>query len=383
MAAHIQPHALIVGAGIGGLAAAIALRQAGYTAEVFERAPEMRPVGAGLLLWANAVRALDRLGLAGPVKQHSLPEASGAIRTWRGETLMDFSPREIERRLGEISIVIHRAELMQILLDAQPAGSLHLGAAATQVVQNAGGVTLELADGRVAQGDILIGADGLRSAVRGALFGELAPRYSGYTAWRGVAPFDHGRLTPGESMGRGARFGMAPLCGGRAYWYATQNAPAGAPAPTGGAKQHLLGLLQGWHAPVEALIVATDEAAMLHHDIYDLPPLDRWGDRRITLLGDAAHAMTPNLGQGACQALEDAVVLARQLRDAPDLPAALRAYEAERRARTGPIVRQARMIGAIGQWSNPLACGLRDQLMKHVLVHMQGGQLERTAGYRV
>src|SRR5688500_9586614 len=113
MAAHIQPHALIVGAGIGGLAAAVALRQAGITAEVFERAPEMRPVGAGLLLWANAVRALDRLGLAGPVKQHSLPEASGAIRTWRGETLMDFSPREIERRLGEISIIIHRAELMQ------------------------------------------------------------------------------------------------------------------------------------------------------------------------------------------------------------------------------------------------------------------------------
>jgi 2-polyprenyl-6-methoxyphenol hydroxylase-like FAD-dependent oxidoreductase len=184
-------------------------------------------------------------------------------------------------------------------------------------------------------------------------------------------------------MGRGARFGMAPILGGRAYWYATQNMPEGAPAPAVGHKQHLLGLFRGWHAPVEALIAATDEAAILHHDIHDLPPLERWGMGRVTLLGDAAHAMTPNLGQGACQALEDAVVLARHLRGVANMPAALRAYETERIARTAPIVRQARMVGAVGQWSNPLACGLRDQLMKRVLAHMQKGQLQRTAGYRV
>src|SRR5262245_55469386 len=132
-----QPHALIVGAGIGGLAAAIALHQIGMTVEVFERAAAIREVGAGLLLWANAVRALDRLGLADAIKALSIPEASGAIRSWRGETLIGFSPREMERKLGEVSIVIHRAELLGVLQGALPAGVLHLGAAAANVTQDA------------------------------------------------------------------------------------------------------------------------------------------------------------------------------------------------------------------------------------------------------
>ncbi|HEX5690169.1 MAG TPA: FAD-dependent monooxygenase, partial [Roseiflexaceae bacterium] len=209
------------------------------------------------------------------------------------------------------------------------------------------------------------------------------PRYAGYTAWRGVAPFDQARLTPGETFGRGVRFGMAPIANGRAYWYATQNTSEGGRDQPGGRKRALLELFRGAHAPIEDVIAATDETAILRNDIYDREPLEHWSDGRVTLLGDAAHPMTPNLGQGACQALEDAVVLADALQQIGDVGAALRQYEARRIGRTSMLVRQARQVGAVGQWQNPLACRLRDALMKYVVAHVQDRQLKRVAGYVV
>jgi 2-polyprenyl-6-methoxyphenol hydroxylase-like FAD-dependent oxidoreductase len=376
-------HALIVGGGIGGLAAAIALRRAGIRATVYERADELRAVGAGLALWANAVRALGRLGLGDAVRAIGVPEASAAIHSWRGQTLIPMSSRDMERRLGEVSIVVHRADLQAILQGALDGDAVRLGARCTSFAQDEGGVTALFADGATARGDLLIGADGLHSAVRAQLFGAAPPRYAGYTAWRAVAPFDHARLTPGETMGRGARFGMAPVSGGRAYWYATLNTPAGGRDPEGGRKRALLEIFRGWHAPIEALIEATDEATILRNDIYDRVPLPYWSVGRVTLLGDAAHPMTPNLGQGACQALEDAVVLADALKQGGDIAAALRAYQSRRIDRTAALVRQARQIGGVGQWSNPLACRLRDVLMKYIVARVQDRQLERIAGYVV
>jgi 2-polyprenyl-6-methoxyphenol hydroxylase-like FAD-dependent oxidoreductase len=376
-------HALIIGGGIGGLAAAIALRRAGIQATVYERADEIRAVGAGLALWANAVRALGRLGLGDAVRAIGVPEASAAIQSWRGETLIPMSSRDLEHKLGEVSIVVHRADLQAVLQSALDGDAVRLGARCTGFAQDQEGVTAQFADGTSARGDLLIGADGLHSAVRAQLFGATPPRYAGYTAWRAVAPFDHARLTPGETMGRGARFGMAPVGGGRAYWYATLNTSEGGRDSEGGLKRALLEVFRGWHAPIEALIEATDEAAILRNDIYDRDPLPYWSVGRITLLGDAAHPMTPNLGQGACQALEDAVVLADALEDGDSVAAALKAYERRRIERTTTLVRQARQVGAVGQWSNPLACRLRDALMKYVVVRMQDRQMERVAGYVV
>jgi 2-polyprenyl-6-methoxyphenol hydroxylase-like FAD-dependent oxidoreductase len=376
-------HALIIGGGIGGLAAAIALRRAGIQATVYERADEIRAVGAGLALWANAVRALGRLGLGDAVRAIGVPEASGAVHSWRGETLIPMSSRDLEHKLGEISIVVHRAELQAILQGALDDDAVRLGARCTGFTQSRDGVTAQFADGTTASGDLLIGADGLHSAVRAQLFGARPPRYAGYTAWRAIAPFDHARLTPGETMGRGARFGMAPVGGGQAYWYATFNTPEGGRDSEGQRKPTLLELFRGWHSPIEALIEATDEAAILRNDIYDRDPLPYWSVGRVTLLGDAAHPMTPNLGQGACQALEDAVVLADVLKEGGDVVAALRAYQSRRIERTAALVRQARQVGAVGQWSNPLACRLRDALMKYVVVRVQDRQMERIAGYVV
>jgi 2-polyprenyl-6-methoxyphenol hydroxylase-like FAD-dependent oxidoreductase len=216
---------------------------------------------------------------------------------------------------------LHRAELLDALHRAAGPDVVRLGARCVGLVQDAMAVTARFEDGREARGDLLIGADGLRSAVRSVLFGTDPPRYGGYSAWRAVTRFDPARLTPGETWGRGRRFGQWGMTGGRAYWYATESVPAGQGDPPEGRKQGLLALFCGWHEPVEDLIEATDESAILRNDVYDRPALHRWSVGRATLLGDAAHPMTPDMGQGACQAIEDAVILADCLRPVgPRLP---------------------------------------------------------------
>jgi 2-polyprenyl-6-methoxyphenol hydroxylase-like FAD-dependent oxidoreductase len=377
----VAKHILVVGGGIGGLATAIGLWRAGLEATVFERADALREVGAGLLVGANGLRALSQLGVGDAVRVQSVPGIVGGFYTSAGRPLATMSMERLTQLVGEQSLVMHRADLLAILRGALPAEAVQLGAACESFEQDGQGVALRLAGGRVARGDALIGADGINSAVRAALFGGGPPRYAGYTGWRGVASFPHERLLPGELWGRGARFGMAPMSGGRVYWFATSNRPAGAPDAPGGRKAELLALLSGWHPSVSELVAATDEAAILRHDISDREPLARWAVGRVALLGDAAHAMTPNLGQGACQALEDAVVLARCLGGASDVPAALQAYQQARIPRANALVRQSRRVGEVGQWSNPLACALRDTLTRLLLPLGIERQLRETIGY--
>ncbi len=376
-----QRHALIIGGGIGGLAAAIALKHRGYTVEIFERVAELHEVGAGLSLWANAIRVLDALGVGKEIRAMALPESGGGIHTKDGALLMHTTNAQLQARFGELSIMVHRAELHD-LLRQRVAQELRLGMACVAVQQDAEGVTATLQNGEVRHGDLLIGADGIRSVVRAQLHGEQAPTYAGYTAWRAVVPFDHTRLLVGETWGRGARFGQIPMQGGRVYWFAACNAPPDQQS-TGGEKAELLRIFGDWHAPIRELIEATPAAAILHNDIYDRPPLPWWGAGRITLLGDAAHAMTPNLGQGACQALEDAIVLAHQLQTNADIPAALRTYETLRIPRTTMIVQQSRRVGWVGQWSNPLAVAGRNFLVKQLLSRLQYAQLAPIIGYDV
>jgi 2-polyprenyl-6-methoxyphenol hydroxylase-like FAD-dependent oxidoreductase len=176
-------------------------------------------------------------------------------------------------------------------------------------------------------------------------------------------------------LGRGAQFGIFPMTAQRVYWFASVNAPEGARDWPVGRKRELLERFGDWHSPVRAIIEATDEAAILRNDIYDHEPLRRWGEGRVTLLGDAAHPATPNLGQGACQAIEDAVVLARCLGESPEVAAALRAYESRRRPRTSAITLQSRRMGRMGRWENPLLCWLRDRLIKNFPEQLRLAQL--------
>ena len=373
--------ALIIGGGIGGLATAIALTQIGFTVEVFERVTLLREVGAGLSLWANAIKALDYLGLASAVRALALPEAAGGIRTPSGALLMQTANAQLAAQFGELSVMVHRAELHDQLRQAF-GQEIHLGMECVAITEEGTGVRVRFRNGEEAFGDLVIGADGLHSAVRAALHGPQPPRYAGYTAWRGVVGFEINRLQIGETWGAGARFGQIPMQGNRVYWFATQNAPAGQHSPDG-EKAELLRLFGNWHNPIRALIEATPDAAILRNDLYDRPPLKRWGRGRITLLGDAAHPMTPNLGQGACQALEDAVVLAKQVQSTADIPTALRAYEAARIPRTTMIVNQSRQVGQVGQWANPVAVAGRNWLVKYLLARVQYRQFAPLIGYEL
>lgn len=196
-----QPHAIIIGGGIGGLASAIALGRIGWTVSIFEQASELREVGAGLAIWANAVRALEKLGVAAAVRALQPPMPSGGIYTWRGAPLITDESAALAQRIGEISVVLHRADLLAILRQNLPSGTLRLGQHCVRVEQNAAGVTAHFADGSEAHGDLLIGCDGIRSVVRAQLVGDGEPLYAGYTAYRSVTSFDPARVRAGEYWG--------------------------------------------------------------------------------------------------------------------------------------------------------------------------------------
>ncbi|HEU0026977.1 MAG TPA: FAD-dependent monooxygenase [Ktedonobacterales bacterium] len=356
---------LIVGAGIGGLVTAIALRREGVDVSLFERASDLAPMGAGLTIWANAITTLQRIGLGDMLASIGKPLMRSRILSWRGDTLAETPVETLARRFGTPMVAVHRADLQDALLAALGPGVVRTDAAGTGFTQDGAQARLRLASGEEVAGDLLIGADGLRSTIRAQLFGATPPRYAGYTAWRGIA-----RITPPqwaeamatETWGGGRRFGLVPLSNGRMYWFATLNAPQGARDRPGGRKRELLDLFASCHDPAPAVIEATDEAAILRNDIYDRPPLASWSRGRVTLIGDAAHPTTPNMGQGACQAIEDAAALAERLRADATIANALKGYEARRLARANAIVQQSRRLGEIAQWENRWAAGLRDTL---------------------
>jgi 2-polyprenyl-6-methoxyphenol hydroxylase-like FAD-dependent oxidoreductase len=380
---------IIAGAGIGGLTAAIALRHAGFEVDVFERAPELREIGAGLLLAANAQKALGELGLAKEVAHLGTPATAGEIRSWRGEVLASIPAAELEQKFGVPSAAVHRADLQSLLVREVGEGTLRLGSEVKGFEQeDKGGVRVSLAGGEE-HADVLVGADGLHSKVRAALFGPEKPRYAGYTAWRAVVEPKEQLLPWGrgiESWGRGARFGCAHIGRGRIYWFATKNAPEGEkdgrPGSPAAPKATLLRLFGDWHSPIGELVEATDEHTILRTDIYDREPLGgSWGEGPVTLVGDAAHPMTPNLGQGACQGIEDAVVLARCLREGGATAGALRRYERARSDRVAIVVRRSRRVGRVGQLENPLLCRLRDRVLASVPPKVQLRQLEEVVGF--
>ena len=360
---------LIVGAGIGGLTVANALRRQGFETEVYEQAEELRPAGAGLTLQANAVRALSLLHLDGLVKDAGRPFTTGEIRRADGRRLGDMGFEDLVERVGFPMVGISRTRLQALLL--QGAGPVYTGLAARSFKSEHehDGVTLTLSDDSTRRGSLLIGADGIHSAIRAQLHGEQEPRYSGYTCWRGTAELDPSEIealeVPDlfEIWGRGSRFGGVRIAPDRVYWFAVRNAPPRTRDDPKTRKARLTEHFATYATPVPELLEATPEPTLLHNDILDRPPLKTWGRGRATLLGDAAHPMTPNMGQGACQAIEDAVVLADRLTRSTDLVAGLRRYEEARIWRANGFVKDSYNFGRMAQWSNPLACRLRDALL--------------------
>ncbi|MEV6432333.1 FAD-dependent monooxygenase [Nocardia sp. NPDC051463] len=351
--------AVIVGGGIGGLATAIGFIQRGWEVEVLERSTRIAEVGAGLSLWPNALRALDALGLGEEVRARAIEDGASGIRDSKGRWLSRTDLTAVRARYGS-PIMMHRADLLDILRAAVPESALRTGLSVTAVRSDG---TVVHSTG-VLRGDVIVGADGIHSVVREAVCGEITPRYSGYGAWRVVVMPTEPMGDMGETWGRGERFGYGALADGRVYCFATANMPAGTP---GGGLAELRRRFGTWHDPIPSLLAAADESAVLKHDLYELPALKTYVAGRIALIGDAAHAMTPNLGQGACQALEDAVVLARVAAEDGDLTR----YDRQRRPRTQMIAARSARIGTVGQLSSAPAVALRNAVLRLVPAGVQ------------
>jgi 2-polyprenyl-6-methoxyphenol hydroxylase-like FAD-dependent oxidoreductase len=371
MAMTAGRRAIIIGAGVGGLTAAIALRRIGMQPVVFERASDVRKIqiGGGLQVWTNAMKAMRQLDLMDSLLAASAELGQCEFRTWSGDVMIGWSVCENSRKLGAPSVGVSRVDLHKVLLDALGDAAVRLNAECTGFTQDMDGVTVRFADGQEERGALLVAADGARSTLRNQLLGPSPVKYAGYSVWQTVGQLNS-PLPPddlfGMWYGRGKRFIYYQVAPRQQHWAAVVNTPPGGIRFRDGPKAGLLDWYRGWQKPIESMIEATDESEISRVDIYGRRPLSTWGSGRVTLLGDAAHPITLNLGQGACQAIEDAVVLAKHLQTAPDLVAGLRTYEGARMERTADLMTRAWRFGVIGQLNNPVLCWAREKGMRAV-----------------
>ena len=362
--------AIIIGSGIAGLSAAIALRKAGLQVVLYERAPVLTEVGAGISLWANALRALDTIGAGTAVRERLQPLRVSEFRGDEGRTIAaSFPASTLEAALGYQPVLgmIHRAELVDALASCLPAGTAHYGFDVTAVRDTGAHVEVTFANGHRDVADLVIGADGIHSKIRALLGDASPPRYAGYTCVRGITAMPSG-MQPGylaEWWGRGSRVGITTLRDRRVYWWATINASPN--QRIDGLRGWLSERFRGWADPVPELMATTPDGAFLQNDIVDRPPTRNWYRGRCLLIGDAAHPTTPNLGQGGCLAIEDAACLWQLFAQAMPLDEILPAFVTRRYARTTVINRDSSRLGRIGQWSGRTACWWRDAITRRIL----------------
>ncbi|NIJ13752.1 2-polyprenyl-6-methoxyphenol hydroxylase-like FAD-dependent oxidoreductase [Saccharomonospora amisosensis] len=339
--------AFIVGGGIGGLAAAIGLTRAGWQVTVHERAADLARSGTGLGIWPEAVAALDRLGIGDELRKRAKRQPPGSLRRPDGRVIATVDTKRLERRAGEPPYVIARAELLDLLYGALAEGTVRFGT--------------EVTPGAWHGFDLVVGADGAGSRVREALFGaEHRLRDTGFTAWRGVVPLDVERGA--ETWGIGEKFGYLPLGDGRTNFYAVLPTPA-RPRPMEDELATLRSRFGHWHDPIPRVLDRIEPDALLRHGLHYLhPPLPSYVSGNVALLGDAAHAMTPDLGQGACQSLIDGLILGESLAGTTDVHSGLRAYDRARRRPSQRIAAAARQLGRISVASRALV--LRDAAVR-------------------
>lgn len=369
----------IVGGGIGGFTTAVALRRFGIEATVYERSSQLREIGAGMMLWANSARVMSELGLLDELIPLSGVTDNFLVRQLSGEVLMAIETGDFEVP----SICIPRAKLLSVLVSAFPSEYIKLSHEFQSLEQTENGVTVTFVSGETAKHDLVVGADGLRSRVRQQVFGASEPIYRGYQIWRGIG--EAGGMpenTSSETWGRGRRFGILNTADKAFTWYAAVNFPKTHIDSSLGRKSELLNLFSGRHSPIGELIESTPEDLIVKHGVFDQVLLRKWTKGRVALLGDSAHACTPNLGQGVGMAIEDALVLAKCLNRESSIDSALSLYEKRRTGRTKHIQQRSRLMGQIAQWENSLIVATREKVTKILPAAIFEFNLRRTYSYK-
>ena len=342
--------AVIVGGGIAGLTAAIAFEQIGIEAEVFEASPKLEPIGAGIWMAPNAMQVFDRLGIADEVKAAGKVLWSVRVCDKRFRVIQTSDLTAAEKEFGFSIVAIHRGTLQKILLSRLKSEKIHCGYVFDSFNTDGQKVNVQFQNGQVTTGNLLIGADGVHSKVRGQLFGNKPLRYSGLTCWRGITKFalnDAFKATSFELWGGRNRFGFSEITEDTVYWYAASKAQSGKTLSGELARKYLTDQFKDFASPVVDLIESTDPQKMIHTDLCDLPPTRPWAKENICLIGDAAHPMTPNLGQGGAQAIEDAFLLSKELSGETSTAKALHRFEARRFKKIQKIVNDAYFFGKL------------------------------------
>jgi FAD-dependent urate hydroxylase len=338
--------AIVIGAGIGGLTAGIALRQAGYEVEIYDRVKQLRPVGAGISLWSNGIKVLNRLGLSEQLAKIGGLMGKMQYLTLKGELLKDVDLLPLIQTVGQRPYPVARRDLQNILLEAYGKG-VQLDHKCIGVKEDGKSVTAIFENGHQATGDLLIAADGVRSTLRQyVLEEEIQPKYAGYVNWNGLVVANED-LAPQNTwviyVGEHKRASMMPVAGDRIYFFFDVPLPKGTPANPENYQAELKEHFQGWAEPVQKLIERLDPYTIARPEIHDFGPVDRFVKGRVALLGDSAHATCPDMGQGGCQAIEDAFVLTNYLASTNiSVEDALKRYEAERTVRANAVVKKAR-----------------------------------------
>ncbi|WP_108259236.1 FAD-dependent urate hydroxylase HpxO [Mangrovicoccus ximenensis] len=381
---------IIVGAGIGGLSAGIALRRIGWDVAIYDRVTEVKPVGAAISVWSNGVKCLNYLGLRDEVAAiGGRMDGMGYLDGLSGEVMTRFSFAPLVEEVGQRPYPVSRAELQSMLMRVFGPESLHLGRRVTAVSQQGGTVTATFEDGRTDTADMLIGADGAHSVVRTHVLGRPAERrYAGYVNWNGLVAADAGLAPPDEwtvFVAEGKRVSLMPIAGDRFYFFFDTPGPSGRTVARDAFRAELKAEFAGWADPVQRLIERIDPMAANRIEIHDIDPFHTWVKGRIALLGDSAHNTAPDIGQGGCMALEDAVVLAIALQtNSLGIEDALRRYQARRTDRAAELVLRARKRCDVTHAKDPAATqawydGLRREdgsnIMRGIISNIAGNPL--------
>ncbi|SMC65444.1 FAD-dependent monooxygenase [Moheibacter sediminis] len=366
----------IIGAGIGGLTVGIMLKKQGFEVEIYEAADSVRGIGAGIGLASNAIKALEYLGLDKEVISISNHLRDFTICDEKGKTILAADTERIKKNYDTDNYAIHRADLHQFLSTKISSEKIHLNKKLKNFIQNKDEIKLEFEDGTKQSVDFLIGADGVNSKVRQLLIPNSEPRFAGYWCWR--ATVDHnfeGLHKSTEVWGKNGRFGITPLKGNRIYWYACINSDM-----TDDVKNYKLDNLKksfkDYFPFLKEVLNLTKEENLISTPIVDLAPIPQYSFGNVLLMGDAAHATTPNMGQGACMALEDVAVLQDELIK-NDINTAFINFEKRRLKRTHYITKTSWRAGKVAQSDNSLVIFLRNNLLRIMPDNISQSQLKR------